>query len=235
MSDPEDVRFDEERFTGTVRLFPLPNLVLFPHVMQPLHVFEPRYRELVEDALSDDRLVAMALLKPGWEPDYEGRPALFSTACLGRIVKDHRLPDGRFNLLLVGLRRLHLTRELPRSRLFRQAQVEILADESPASGAARRARLKRKLVESFRKLVPNVAQAQEQFNQLLGDGVSLGTLTDVVSYALTLDQDVKIELLAETNVDRRARRLIELLKQMAEAAPGDADADRDFPPPFSAN
>ena len=227
----EDVRFDEEHFSGTVRLFPLPNLVLFPHVMQPLHVFEPRYRELVEDAIEDDRLIAMAVLKPGWEPDYDGRPALFETACLGRILKHHRLPDGRYNLLLVGLRRLHLARELPPTRSFRQAQVEILADESPTTGTARRARLKRKLIDSFRRLVPNVAQAPDQFEQLLADEISLGTLTDVVSFALSVEQNVKIELLAETNVDRRARRLIELLAQAKPAA----ESDRDFPPPFSAN
>ena len=235
MTDSEDVRFDEESFTGTVRLFPLPNLVLFPHVMQPLHVFEPRYRELVEDALADDRLIAMALLKPGWEPDYEGRPALFETACLGRILKYHRLPDGRYNLLLVGLRRLHLTRELPPKRSFRQAQADILSDETTASGTTRRVRLKRKLIEAFRQLIPNVAQAQEQFEQLLADEVSLATLTDVVSYALSVEQNVKIELLSETNVDRRARRLIELLNEAAEHAPADGQTHRDFPPPFSAN
>jgi ATP-dependent Lon protease len=228
----DDARFDDESFSGEVRLFPLPNLVLFPHVMQPLHVFEPRYRELVEDALSDDRLIAMALLKPGWEPDYEGRPALFDTACLGRIIKHHRLPDGRYNLLLVGLRRLHLTRELPPARSFRQAQAQVLADVSPPSSSRRRTRLKHKLIDAFRRLVPNVAQAQEQFEQLLANEISLATLTDVVGFALAVDHSVKIELLAETNVDRRARRLIELL---ADAKPTSQRAERDFPPPFSAN
>jgi Lon protease-like protein len=210
----------------------LPNLVLFPHVMQPLHVFEPRYRELVEDALADDRLIAMALLKPGWEPDYEGRPALFDTACLGRIIQHHRLPDGRYNLLLVGLRRLRLTRELPAARSFREARAEVMADESPPSSGRRRARLKHKLIDAFRRLVPNVAQAHEQFEQLLAEEISLATLTDVVSFALGVEHSVKIELLAETNVDRRARRLIELL---AEAKPAVGQPGREFPPPFSAN
>jgi Lon protease-like protein len=235
MSDSKELDFDEEHFTGTVRLFPLPNLVLFPHVMQPLHVFEPRYRELVEDALAGDGLIAMALLKPGWEPDYEGRPALFATACLGRIVKHHRLPDGRFNLLLVGLKRLHLARELPSLRSFRQAEAEILADDSPQAGTPRQTRLKRKLIDAFRQLVPNVAQAQEQFEQLLNDEVSLGTLTDVVSYALNVDQTVKIELLSEANVERRARRLVELLKQAISGASEKSQAHHDFPPQFSPN
>ena len=71
-------------FAGTARLFPLPNLVLFPHVMQPLHIFEPRYREMTADALATDRLIALALLQPGWEADYDGKPAVYPVACLGR-------------------------------------------------------------------------------------------------------------------------------------------------------
>ena len=79
----EDLTFDETRFSGKVRLFPVPNLVVFPHVMQPLHVFESRYLEMFGEALDGDGLIAMSMLKPGWEPDYESRPALMPQACLG--------------------------------------------------------------------------------------------------------------------------------------------------------
>jgi len=95
----ENLRFSFENFSGTVRLFPLPNLVLFPHVMQPLHIFEPRYRSLLEDALRSDGLIAMATLAPGWEADYEGRPPLYPTACLGRIATHRQLDDGTYNVL----------------------------------------------------------------------------------------------------------------------------------------
>src|SRR5271166_6273395 len=98
-------------FGGTARLFPLPNLVLFPQAVQPLHIFEPRYRQMTADALNADRLVALVLLAPGWEADYAGRPALHQVACLGRIVADHRLEDGRFNILLRGLSRIRLGEE----------------------------------------------------------------------------------------------------------------------------
>src|SRR5271166_2451842 len=108
MSLSDHQPFDPARFSGVVRLFPLPNLVLFPHVMQPLHIFEPRYRCLLEDALATDRLVAMALLAPGWESDYEGRPTLCPMACLGRVTTYHRLEDGAYNLLLLGLQRVRL-------------------------------------------------------------------------------------------------------------------------------
>ena len=79
---------------GVARLFPLPNLVLFPHVLQPLHIFEPRYCDLLEAALADDRLIAMAVLAPGWEKDYEGRPPVHPIACLGRSPRTCDCPMG---------------------------------------------------------------------------------------------------------------------------------------------
>src|SRR5439155_15703175 len=90
-------------FTGPARLFPLPNLVFFPQVMQPLHIFEPRYRALTADALAGDRLMALVLLQPDWEKDYDAKPAICPVACLGKIVAEQRLEDGRYNLLLRGL------------------------------------------------------------------------------------------------------------------------------------
>src|SRR5204863_9636969 len=92
-----------QHFKGTARLFPLPNVVLFPHVVQPLHIFEPRYRQMTADALAGDQLIAPALLRPGWEGDYEGRPATYPVVCVGKIVSEQQLPDGRFNILLRGL------------------------------------------------------------------------------------------------------------------------------------
>ena len=76
-------------------LFPLPNVVLFPNVFLPLHIFEPRYREMVADALADDRMIGMVLLRPGWEHDYEGRPPIYPVGTSGLITNVERLPDGR--------------------------------------------------------------------------------------------------------------------------------------------
>jgi len=79
----DDLAFSSEEFSGRARLFPLPNLVLFPHVIQPLHIFEPRYVELLRDAIQSDKLIAISLLAPGWEDDYDGRPTIEPVACLG--------------------------------------------------------------------------------------------------------------------------------------------------------
>ena len=117
----EDLDFDADTFSGVARLFPLPNLVLYPHVMQPLHIFEERYREMVEDALAGDKLIAMAVLKPGWEQDYDSRPPVSPYACLGKIVAHHRLDDGRYNLLVLGVQRVRIEHELDPIRSFRRS------------------------------------------------------------------------------------------------------------------
>ena len=130
-----DDRAAVDEFGGVARLFPLPNLVLFPHVDQGLHIFEPRYRQMTADALAGDQLIAMVLLQPdeNWPEKYDGRPPVESVACLGRIVEWEKLPDGRYNLRLRGLARLRLAEELPEpSKLYRLARGELLAEVSPA-------------------------------------------------------------------------------------------------------
>src|SRR5215468_2392515 len=92
-------------------LFPLPNVVLFPNVFLPLHIFEPRYRAMVSDALASDRMIGMVLLKPGWESEYEGRPPVYPTGCSGVITHVDRLPDGRYNLVLRGVERFRIVEE----------------------------------------------------------------------------------------------------------------------------
>src|ERR1700749_756438 len=99
--DATELEFDAATFSGVVRLFPLPNLVMFPHVMQPLHIFEPRYRELLADALAGDRLIAMTMLAPGWESDYEGRPPLLPVGCLTRVAMHQPQAEERSNVLLL--------------------------------------------------------------------------------------------------------------------------------------
>jgi len=108
-------------------LFPLPNVVLFPGVPLALHIFEPRYRAMVADALASDRLIGMVLLRPGFEADYEGRPPIFPIGCRGVIVHSARLDDGRYNIVLNGLERVRVVDE-NRERAYRRAIVEVLAD-----------------------------------------------------------------------------------------------------------
>src|SRR5439155_26348930 len=92
-------------------LFPLPNVVLFPNVFLPLHVFEARYRDMVADAVAGDRMIGMVLLKPGWQQDYEGRPPVYPIGCSGVMTHVKRLPNGRYNIVLRGVERFRILRE----------------------------------------------------------------------------------------------------------------------------
>src|SRR3989442_11804905 len=84
-------------------IFPLPNVVLFPNVFLPLHVFEPRYREMVADALASDRMIGMALLKPGWEHENEGHPPVYPIGSNSVITHVERLAEGPYNIVLRGV------------------------------------------------------------------------------------------------------------------------------------
>ncbi len=221
-------------FTGVTRLFPLPNLVMFPHVMQPLHIFEPRYVEMVEEAIRTDQLLAMSVLQPGWEPEYPGRPPVYPVVCLGKIATHAKTDDGNYNVLLLGLKRAKIRRELPPLRSFRQAELELLEDHYSSSSAQRRENLHRELLDTFRAFIRRESAVQEQFDQLLtSNQISLGMLADMVAFTLDLPMNAKFHLLEETNVDDRAGYLLDRLMELK--SPVNAFRERAFPPEFSLN
>jgi Lon protease-like protein len=138
----------------TIPIFPLPNAVLFPNVFLPLHIFEPRYREMVTDALAGDRIIGMVLLQPGYEANYEGRPAIYPVGCAGVITHSEPLEDGRFNIVLRGLEKFRVTGE-ERGKRYRVAQVEPLpeqvAEEERAVLRERRQRLESLLAAAIER------------------------------------------------------------------------------------
>lgn len=219
-------------FRGVVRLFPLPNLVLFPHVIQPLHVFEPRYRQMMADALADDRLLAMALLKPGWAEDYLATPPIYPVVCVGRVFEEERLPDGRYNLLLQGLARARVVEELDTGQLYRSARVELLSDTPapPAVGPE----LRRQLGEQVGRWLADQGEALAQMRRLLESPLTLGTLCDVFTFALPMGVEEKQQLLEEPRAEERVRRLLANLGR-APGPHGARVAPRQFPPGFSPN
>ncbi len=232
MSDSHEGERLPANFSGRVRLFPLPNLVMFPHVVQPLHIFEPRYLAMLEDCLAKDRLLAMALLQPGWEAHYEDRPPIHPVVCVGRVISHSLTEDGRYNLLLQGLRRATVIKEQPGGESFRVAEVAILEDLYPASGGARRTRLRSELLQCFRELLPETVAGAEQFEAIYDEHLTLGALVDIVAYSLELELVCKQQLLAEWNVDLRAVMLLDQLRRFAQ---GGQPAGSPFPPGFSEN
>jgi Lon protease-like protein len=215
-------------FGGTARLFPLPNLVLFPQVVQGLHVFEPRYRQLTADALAGDRLLTLVLLKSGWEDDYEERPEIEPVGCLSRITHHEQLPDGRYNLRVKGIARLRLLEELPACKLYREARAELVPEVAPAE-VPRLTELRQQLADAVLPRFDPAGQAFAQLRELFAGEMPLGGLCDTLAYALPLELELKQALLAEPHADIRVEILAHAL-QLHEAAQG-----RPFPPEFSSN
>jgi Lon protease-like protein len=235
MSEDADPLCD---FGGAVRLFPLPNLVLFPHVVQPLHIFEPRYRELLSDALADDRLMGLALLRPGWEEDYHKRPPIHPIICVGRILQEERLADGRFNLLLHGLSRARVTSELKIHKPYRTARVQLLPDVAIAD-PGRAEHWRRRLGQRLSQWFAAHPTALSQMRRLLESPLALGALSDILAFSVPLEPEVKQELLGEVDVESRVRRLLELLENVPafgkSPPPATKGEARKFPPEFSTN
>jgi Lon protease-like protein len=216
-------------FSGLCRLFPLPNVVLFPHVILPLHIFEPRYRQLTEDALGSDRLVTIVQACPSEQilPWIEPVP-IKEVACVGKILEHDRLPDGRFNILLLGCSRVRLVQEVSSEKLYRIARSTLLEDEPMEDSRNER---RRDLVELFLHFLVTSHRIEPELSRLLHSELSLGVLSDIIAHALDLPGSVKQKLLEETRVACRVGSLITLLREMV----GRDSHARRFPPPFSLN
>ncbi|MGH7266051.1 MAG: LON peptidase substrate-binding domain-containing protein, partial [Candidatus Rokuibacteriota bacterium] len=111
-----------------IPIFPLPEVVFFPETVLPLHVFEPRYRRLVVDCLAGDRRLAVVLLRPGWERDYDGRPPVHAVAGAGEIIHGEALADGRYNILIDGRMRIRIEDEIEDGRPYRLVRARRLPD-----------------------------------------------------------------------------------------------------------
>ncbi len=233
MNSSDDISFSPAEFSGVTRLFPLPNHVMFPHVVQPFHIFEQRYRDMVEDVLESDHLFTMVQLLPGWEPEYEGRPPVAPVGCLGKVLSHVQLEGGRYNLLLAGVQRIQILEELEPTASYREARGELLEDHYEAGGASRRQKIREQLLSCVRSYVPQLPEVHQQLDELLDCAAPLGMLTDVVSHLAQLDAGAKQDLLSETSVDVRAQTLLNVLKDPASQA--SIFSRGTFPPGFSLN
>ena len=186
-----------------IPLFPLPEVVLFPGVRRPLLIYEPRYREMVADALKVDRIIGMVLLRPGFEADYEGRPPIHGIGCAGVIEDYERLSDGRYAILLRGLTTFRVVSEDQRKpyRLARvEAVPELLKDEERASLS----RLRERLAQLLDAVLPLGVEPPDP-------GLEDTEFINVTAQALTMPEAVRQDLLERNSVLARARALVERL------------------------
>ncbi len=168
----------------------------------PLHVFEPRYRKMVRDALHGARLIGMTLLRPGWEDDYLGRPAIYSVGCAGELHRCEALADGRYNIVLRGVSRFRVLDE-DASEPYRVARVEALPDEIGDAQALAEARGRLGEAVALAADGPAVLVVQPE----LPDDVFVNALCQT----LPLEPIEQQSLLDSGRVSERCQRLLEIL------------------------
>jgi len=207
-------------------LFPLPNVVLFPNVFLPLHIFEARYREMIADAIASDRMIGMVLLRPGWERDYEGRPAIYPIGCSGVVTHFEKLPDGRYNIVLRGLDRFRIAEE-DHQRSYRRAVIDPLpertvSEEDRAMIRRQRSRLETLLSPAADNTGIEGARGSRASDRKMPASMSDEDTVNALAQYLDFEPLEKQALLEKPSLRARAESLVELLemKIMMARTPG---------------
>jgi Lon protease-like protein len=186
-----------------IPLFPLPNVVLFPQVPLPLHVFEPRYRKMVLDVQRGHQTIGMTLLQPGWEIGYHGRPPIYPIGCAGQLESCEPLENGRYNIVLKGLARFRILEEHA-GEPYRLATIaQLPEDQGPLV----------ELAGARRELLAMLARLQDGPAVIVVDGdVSHDVFVNTICQSLSLTPVERQSLLDCDGVLVRYRRLIEILE-----------------------
>jgi Lon protease-like protein len=189
----------------TIPIFPLPNVVLFPNVLLELHIFEPRYRSMVADALEGDRIIGMVLLQPGYEAEYEGRPPIFPIGGAGIITDVQRLDDGRYNIVLRGLVKFRVNSE-DESRPYRLARVDALPE--PMNEA------EKQVLRQHRARLEAMLAPPGDPSGLGADGIPDEDLVNGLAQHINIDPLERQKLLEHEGIVLRAQALIALLESL---------------------
>ncbi len=219
---------------GTVvPVFPLPGTVFFPGTLLPLNVFEPRYRAMVRDAAASDRLIAMALLRPGWESDYAGRPPIHTIGTVGRIEQLEHQDDGRYHMRLAGLTRVRFD-ELTSTRPYRLAQVIPLEETSVVEDDATIERVKLDLLVS-RALLRRELEQDCQLGPCLDEHRPFEIVTNETCASLPISAAQRQHLLEENDIRRRASRAAAVIEELIEGLMRLRRSDEGSPEPLGLN
>jgi uncharacterized protein len=195
---------------GSLAIFPLPDVVLFPGAVLPIHVFEERYRDLAADVMNGSKLLAMARLRPGYEADYEGRPPVYEVAGIGYVLASDRLDDGRYNMLLRGVGRIAIEREHPPRRLYREVAARPLVDTRCARPQELSA-LQAQLVALCDRLAEALEEGGDELRQLVQAAAAPGRCADILAAALVGDPDERQTLLEMLDPADRLDRVLDHL------------------------
>ncbi len=194
----------------SIPLFPLPGMVFIPYTILPLHVFEPRYRDLVDDAMQANRYLAVPRLQPGWENNYEASPAVFQVAGFGKILRYDPLPDGRANIVLLGLGRVRIRSELQPDSLYRVAEGSLLSDALPTGGLAGISGRIERLRMMLAQIVGGRPELAERVEPLLHKEMDLIPFVNSLAHLVLPDVDARQRYLEIDQVEERIE-VVEIL------------------------
>ena len=205
-----------------VPMFPLPGVVLLPHALLPLHIFEERYRAMTRDVLKGSRFIIVSLIAPG-ESEAAEKPAVQRIAGVGEIMMAHELPDGRFNLVLRGRARIRIDEELATPRPYREVSATVLPDLPVLDGDDEL----RDAEQSLRALVGQLADAipegGEILRQVVAEQDTAAELVDVLTAQLVYEPATRQRLLETREVMRRIERVsaevVAITARVASAGP----------------
>jgi uncharacterized protein len=197
-------------------LFPLPNVVLFPKGILPLHIFEPRYRTMMADALKGDQTICMALLKPGWEADYHGSPEVYRVACVGRVVQHEVLDGGRYNVTLQGETKVAIE-GAGNDQPYRVARVRPIHEDRAWADSRDVEEEVAELLALFRRvrLGPVGESAAFDLAQLIGGNVNPESVVNTITMNVNVEPRVKQELLELDSLGARCRAIVRYLRDSA--------------------
>jgi len=197
-----------------IAIFPLSNVVLFPRLQTPLHIFEARYRQMTEEAIEGNRMIGMVVVLPEHLHELAGNPPVYPIGCAGRLTQTQRLPDGRFNVMLAGISRFRILSEplRPPKRLHRIAEIEFLSDPYPDQERERVVELRRAIVGGLSELVGNAdpTRAARFASKALGE-MDDATFVNSLAAGLSLHPQEKQGLLDANSIPERFERLEGLL------------------------
>jgi len=199
-----DPRAALRKAVAALKVFPLHGVAVLPGTPAPFHVFEPRYRALVADALAGDRIVAVPALF-GKSDVHALRPPLRAVCGAGIIEAEERYPDGRYDIVLRGVARVRLLEEVPQTKLYREFRAEILEDRLPAGGAAAlgdELEGLRQLVYELSTKLPSESGAP-QLAEAVAQMKDPSSIVDLVAAAAVSDSDARQRILEELDVSRR--------------------------------
>jgi Lon protease-like protein len=182
-----------------IPLFPLPEVVLFPNTTRPLLIYEPRYREMVADALATNKIIGMVLLRPGFEKDYEGRPPIYGVGCAGIIDDYKKLPDGRYAILLRGLSTFRIVSEDQR-KPYRLATIEAMPEQLKNEDRGALSTVRERIAKLLYTVLPLGAEPPDP---ALDDA----EFVNVVAQALKMPEEARQDLLERNSVLARAQTL----------------------------